>query len=814
MLKYISIKADKTLLNKPPVHLDLFGFFLQLDAMKGVIVDSQMTFEVHPSVIFKLGEDLITDDYQALVELVKNSYDADASGVTVRISTNKQYTLADGEIHETEGQHRGSLLGSIEIVDNGSGMSLSDIEKGWLTISASQKRKMKERGLKTKDKSRTPLGDKGLGRLGAQRLGRILEMKTKEEGSAALKTTIDWVRFEGDNTLSSIPIDVMEINLPFKNGTVIGIYGLKNIRAWEKPRVIQDKFVDIISPYSGDLGLAVELFINGIEIDLREQSRIALDNSAITYKFDYKDGVLTTFGSVDARYLADLRTVENRAIWDELISPDNGKAFFQWLLNEKPDRAKKLCFEYNGHGKFCSFIFVVDIDDLPSIERDSNNDVFDPGAFTGRVDSIQRHTLSSDSSISNVSEWMNSIKGVKVYRDGFGIKLKENIIPFASQWTSGKSYYTLRPDNVIGYLNLSADENAKLVETTNREEFQENEYYRNFQKLLSAWLNRTEEVQSFLRKGYNEYVASVNYNKAGIEEKLSPKQLANVVEGGIAQVKKTVESSGLFYDSHIREAIDELQEKSSTVRILADKTQQAEEQLQQSWELIGLGIIAETVSHEISNIAQRLIRNSDSIRDYNNGIYKDGKINGYSEQVRSMASTLVRQVSHLDSSLKYVRERKEAFGISAFVDDCLSYFHERLKRKCISVKVSAINDFTVFMNKGRLLQVFDNLIINSEYWLSESLEAKKIERAMINVEIDCPYIYFSDSGIGIEKSIEGSLFEPFVTRKPKEKGRGLGLFISQQLLSTEGANIVLCSERNQWDNRYKFRIDLANVVRD
>ena len=220
------------------------------------------------------------------------------------------------------------------------------------------------------------------------------------------------------------------------------------------------------------------------------------------------------------------------------------------------------------------------------------------------------------------------------------------------------------------------------------------------------------------------------------------------------------------------------------------------------------------MSHEISNIAQRLIRNSDSIRDYNNGIYKDGKINGYSEQVRSMASTLVRQVSHLDSSLKYVRERKEAFGISAFVDDCLSYFHERLKRKCISVKVSAINDFTVFMNKGRLLQVFDNLIINSEYWLSESLEAKKIERAMINVEIDCPYIYFSDSGIGIEKSIEGSLFEPFVTRKPKENGRGLGLFISQQLLSTEGANIVLCSERNQWDNRYKFRIDLANVVRD
>ena len=40
-------------------------------------VNKELTFQVHPSVIFKLGEDLITDDYQALSELAKNCYDAD-----------------------------------------------------------------------------------------------------------------------------------------------------------------------------------------------------------------------------------------------------------------------------------------------------------------------------------------------------------------------------------------------------------------------------------------------------------------------------------------------------------------------------------------------------------------------------------------------------------------------------------------------------------------------------------------------------------------------------------------------------------------
>lgn len=49
----------------------------------------QYTFEVYPSVIFRLGEDLITDDCQALVELAKNLYDADAAGTEIIIDTER-----------------------------------------------------------------------------------------------------------------------------------------------------------------------------------------------------------------------------------------------------------------------------------------------------------------------------------------------------------------------------------------------------------------------------------------------------------------------------------------------------------------------------------------------------------------------------------------------------------------------------------------------------------------------------------------------------------------------------------------------------
>src|SRR3954464_10827180 len=93
--------------------------------------ESSLRFDVHPSVVFKLGEELITDEIQAIVELVKNAYDADASYATVTIRTSDV----------DAGDH-----GLVEIEDDGTGMSLREIREGWLTISYSSKLQMKERG--------------------------------------------------------------------------------------------------------------------------------------------------------------------------------------------------------------------------------------------------------------------------------------------------------------------------------------------------------------------------------------------------------------------------------------------------------------------------------------------------------------------------------------------------------------------------------------------------------------------------------------------------------------------------------------------
>ena len=89
-------------------------------------------FEVHPSVVYQLGESLITDAVQALIELVKNCYDADATYAKVTIDT--EGTVA---IPETFYQPTG---GRIVVEDDGHGMDYDNVESGWLMISNRKKR--------------------------------------------------------------------------------------------------------------------------------------------------------------------------------------------------------------------------------------------------------------------------------------------------------------------------------------------------------------------------------------------------------------------------------------------------------------------------------------------------------------------------------------------------------------------------------------------------------------------------------------------------------------------------------------------------
>ncbi len=116
-----------------------------------------------------LGSDLISSDKVALIELVKNSYDADASVVLIRF----RGPLKAGE-------------GSIEVWDDGHGMDAATLQTSWLDIATDTKRRKPH-----SDSGRRVLGEKGIGRLAAARLGEEMLLTTRKQNAAEVKLLIE-----------------------------------------------------------------------------------------------------------------------------------------------------------------------------------------------------------------------------------------------------------------------------------------------------------------------------------------------------------------------------------------------------------------------------------------------------------------------------------------------------------------------------------------------------------------------------------------------------------------------------------------------
>ncbi|PBP71009.1 hypothetical protein CCL21_09365 [Pseudomonas syringae] len=844
------------------------------------VVDT-FRLEVHPSVVFKLGADLITDDMQALIELVKNSYDADATKVRVEIETETLTNAVTGEVvelHELDSDIASPseatfLKGLIRITDDGIGMDLETIRKGWLTISLSQKQLMKEMKLTTA-KDRTPLGDKGLGRLGAQRLGEIITLTTRKESppstdtsqTETLKVSIGWKRFASADNLSAVPIQVESIPEQRKTGTTLEIRGLRDPEFWKNGETneLQKELASMISPYEGVAGFRLTLLINGIQVNLREKAQSILNTAPLNYGFNFDGESIRIKGSFTTDFLRPQKT-EDVAFFEKLIGNDNGYNFSEWLSTTKSKTSSTMGVEQGNDQYFLFSHASFNLSELKGVEL-SNGSPVNPGPFSGEVSgiSLNRDTKSIFDRASEYREFVRALVGIKVYRDGFGVRVDDDWLNLGAQWTSAGSYYTLRPGNVTGYVNITAKDNYSLEETTNREAFRDTPAYRNFYKLLSAWTDYTGRVQEYIRRSYNDFKQLHLADQANVEVISTPESLIKNAGTQIEQVTKLARKTAdarislqkiqlatelleeqkrssdntLFQDPELRIAVDQaihqvtiarkeadqlimgldslLEEQArlkSGIDLLSEQIDVAQSQIGDAWESVALGISAESLAHEVQNISDGLRGRSAQITQYLKGISsKDQRVWTYVEHVRSSAATLAKQTSRIAPSLRHVRENKETLSLSSIVNQIVDYHTSRWSSNGLKFAVDISSDFSIRLNPGRLTQVLDNLILNSEYWLLQTLRTRKIETGVINIKIDRPFLVFNDNGLGIDPSVEELAFEPFITLKPAQQGRGLGLFVVKQLLDAEHANIALTAERNKFGRRYEFMINFSGCL--
>ncbi len=809
-----------------------------------------LTLSVHPSVVFRLGDEMIQDDVQAIVELVKNAYDADSPTARIVVDTSSITTPDGREISEPD-DAMDVLRGTVRVEDRGTGLTKDEIISNWLTVSGSQKREMKRRG-ETTGKKRTPVGDKGLGRLGTQRLGRVVDLYTVVKGtSIAHRLTIPWDAFESAERLDSVQFTlVSETASVNAHGTTLTIRGLRDLRDWqgESAIALEQRLSAMISPF-GDRGFQVSLNIDGQPVDLRERPQAVRANAMVRYRFNYAGGTLQVVGGVTQDYFRpDRGGVDKRALYDRAIARDGGAAFVEWLFEKKKDQAVSLglkrsadsYLEYSGTFPVASIDGVATVDD----------EIIDPGPFAGEIDMVRlRDDIPAvfDSS-REYSAFVKEINGVRIYRDGFGIPVAKDWLDLASRWTSGSSFYNLRPENIIGFIDLTAEGNPGLEETSSREQFRDTPAYRTFLAIMERWRKFTEQAQGFLRRGYNEFVEGLIVADSGVETDSTPTVLIQQNEAHAAQAddllkalvraRKDAEAALTAAEQQqadlettlFPEAANQLQNATEQIRgvlrtieqlstgvsamrksyarqkdalvVLREQFDAVQAQLSEAWETVALGLTAEALSHEVSHVTDRLRQRTQKLLRSLKAPISEVAVRTYAEHVMSSTTALTRQLAHLNPGLRYRRERRESLLMSEVVNEIANHFNIRWSDLGynIRVNVETDRDFKTEINPGRLTQVLDNLILNSEYWLRRQSAS---QGGSVRILIDGNSLVITDTGPGVDPSLEELIFEPFVSGKRKD-GRGLGLFVVRQLLEPEGASIELARERGADGRRREF----------
>jgi signal transduction histidine kinase len=196
----------------------------------------EFRFQVDSGLLLQLGEELVSKPWVALAELVKNSYDADATYAIVEF---KNVTKPGGEI---------------TIVDNGSGIPFDRLSQTWMRIATNDK--LLNPVSPTYNRPRA--GAKGIGRFAARRLAKKLELESVVEtdrGRPREKTIVhfDWDAFRAGMDVQSVPVayERSEVGPEVATGLTLTMTGARDAWTVEGMREAQLQVLRVVNPLFG-----------------------------------------------------------------------------------------------------------------------------------------------------------------------------------------------------------------------------------------------------------------------------------------------------------------------------------------------------------------------------------------------------------------------------------------------------------------------------------------------------------------------------------------------------------------------------------
>ena len=730
----------------------------------------RLQFEPYARLLTMLGDQLIKNERIALVELIKNSYDADASWVKV---TFEKF----GQRFEVQPESK------IVIEDDGVGMSRKTLETEWVRPATPIKKLDKLTRSKTK-RGRVVQGEKGIGRFAILKLGKNVTLTTRQMNVRSEHTLKLNVSAYNDDFLTHRkgkgpePVLLKDIDIYLSTARIPRAITSENItlggtKLKRQPHGTRIEIGSLRATWSRD---SIDRLYNDL---LRLQSifeDLKIDGQKHTTRdefevYIYQDSDYLPLGREYLERLGLLMS-ENAVFRITAGRYDEDRKHFAFRLNGERQRLALKDPAISGLKIFRDY-YGKSGETLKERSTECGDFSFEFYVFDFSKNARGRFALDADDR-KRIKEHRTY-----VYRDGI------RVYPYGDpddDWLQIDTYRGtvaaggfLSNDQVVGVINITQAHNPKLIDKTNRE------------GLLDTG-NTTQDFKALIQIF-----------------------LAWVRRGPYARYRKSLEDKShisTFNENRVSKALGTLGKVIPTENKLAHKAlstvsglYQAERQYliqraETTEHLAGVGLSVETASHDIMSAMNGTFALIDGLilAVGRKGTLDRDTVGRDLATLRGMLSFISTQLQDVQLLFRSTKQRRKSLRVRDSLDKVVRLFEGALSRAHVECSiVESGSPLVAKTTDAVLLQLFLNLFDNAIYWLQTKPRGGKHIR--IHLDGDEGALIFSDDGPGISADDRSFIFEAFYSGKGEE-GRGLGLYIARQLL-----------------DRHDYSIDLADIKR-
>jgi len=781
---------------------------------------AQIPFTVSARTARLIGQENFANAEGAIIELVKNGYDADAQNCII--------IFDNADINP--------LRHSIYIIDNGDGMTDEIITKYWMMIGTNNK----ESSYLTKN-GRVKTGAKGIGRFALDRLGMTSGIATiAEETDKSCLWSVNWGDFQKPEiSISGVKANLRKLNnkpdfaaclkrrysdikplteliddIDLSHGTIIKISFLKD--TWEESdiRKLFDN-LEVLIPPKEQPDFQIHLFSRVVPEEFGQVDNAYYDD------FDYK---------LSAEYLDDEnQTVQIKIKRNELnldkLETDYKEIFQNPLMQKFPYDLETF--------KQPEFIYNITLKELvkgfSDIDKQGLLDKIGQFGFTFYY---IKNTISDDKSDGDIKKypyknfnsanrraWLKKFGGVKIFRDDFRVRpygengedwLKLGERQGRSPQGAGQRLgaYRIRPNQISGTINISRVTNVNFQDKSGREGIQENDTFDLFKVIII-------EIIALFEKDRNTIMYALSKLHKDEEEKRKAQEIAEAIlkqqedelkenqprrDGNFFPIENTKKESSpseteVLLAKHAKAQEEEIEEKESELRLLRS--------------LASTGLIVASFAHELRGIRSLLVARTDDLKislektiDKNLLKSVPEEWNPY-EMLKMMREQDVKIKHWLDYSLSALRKDKRKrtnLDVTRYFELFKSNWTSALSTRRTEIKLVdklseaiSFRAFAIDMDT-----IFNNLLANS-------LDAFKLRKdntpRVITInwskEGELLSIIYEDTGVGLSKDFKtpDDIFLPFVTskrdRKGNEIGTGMGMYLVKMVVEEYNGSVNL-----------------------